>query len=190
MRCSSCGHENSADARFCERCGSPIASQEAPAESRAEMPGATEVCPTCGAERRPGLRFCEQCATPFPESPPAVAVAPAAPAKAPESAVSSSPTPPKAVRPMQPAPSVAQSVAGGGRVCSACGYLNPVTARHCADCGEALVARKGSAPARPSVSSRLAGILVRLVVSVVLAAVTAVATRYLVSYVIGLGLIP
>jgi hypothetical protein len=189
MRCPSCSCENPADARFCERCGSPIASEEAPAESHTEMPRAAEVCPTCGAERRPGLRFCEQCATPFPESPP-VEAAPPAPAKEPEMPVSTSPPPPEAVRPVQPVASVPQSVAGGGRVCSACGYLNPAAARHCADCGEALVARKEAPPVQPSVSSRLAGILVRLVVSVVLAVVTAVATRYLVSYVIGLGLIP
>ncbi len=182
MRCPSCSYENQADARFCERCGSSIGSEDAPVESRAEMPGAAEVCPTCGAERRAGLRFCEECGTPFPEAPP-VEAPPPAPAKVPEIPVSASPPPPEAVRPVQPA-------AGGGRVCSACGYLNPATARHCADCGEALVARKGPPPAQPSVSSRLAGILVRLVVSVVLAVVTAVATRYLMSYVIGLGLIP
>jgi predicted amidophosphoribosyltransferase len=185
MRCSSCGHENSADARFCERCGSPVSPGRAPAESRVE-----EVCPNCGAERRPGLRFCEQCATPFPESPPPVAVAPVAPAKAPEPVGSASPPPPAAVRPVQPVASVTQSGGGGGRVCSACGYVNPATARHCADCGEALVARKEAPPVRPSAGSRVVAIVVRLAVSVVLAAVTAVATRYLVSYVIVLGLIP
>jgi predicted amidophosphoribosyltransferase len=189
MRCPSCSHENQADARFCERCGNPIAPEEARAKSREEMPRATEVCPTCGAARRPDSRFCEQCATPFAEAPP-LEVRPIAPAKQAKISASASPPPPEALRPAQPVAGVVQSVAGGGRVCGACGYLNPATARYCADCGEALVARKGPAPAQPSASSRLAGIVARLAVSIVLAVVTAVATRYLVSYVIGLGLIP
>jgi ribosomal protein L32 len=193
MRCPSCACENPADARFCERCGNPIATQEVPAQSRAEMPGAAEVCPTCGASKRPGLRFCEECATPFPETT-STDVAEPVPAKENRIPVSASPPPaepsPAVVRPVQPVASVPRPVTEGGRVCTACGYLNPTSARHCADCGEALVVRREPLPARPSTASRVLGILMRIAVSVVIAVVTAVATRYLMSYVIGLGLIP
>jgi class 3 adenylate cyclase len=44
--CPSCGHENTALARFCDRCATPLAAR----------------CPSCGAHNEPGARFCNQCA--------------------------------------------------------------------------------------------------------------------------------
>ena len=45
MTCPSCGHENPADARFCNGCG---ATQEGP-------------CSRCGKPNPPGSRFCNGC---------------------------------------------------------------------------------------------------------------------------------
>jgi uncharacterized membrane protein YvbJ len=185
MRCASCGRENQADARFCERCGSPIAPEEAPAESRGGTLGATEVCPACGAERRPGLRFCEQCGMLLPEESRSKPVERGSGVKAATRVPirRSAPAPPRADR----APG---RVAAGGRVCAVCGYLNPESARHCADCGSPLLAARRNVPARPSGVSRILGVVKRIGISAVIAVLTAVITRYLVSYVMSLGLIP
>ena len=45
MNCSSCGHENATDARFCNECGAGLA----------------QTCPKCGDENPPGSKFCNQC---------------------------------------------------------------------------------------------------------------------------------
>ena len=47
MLCAKCNHENSADASFCEGCGSKL-----------EL-----VCPACKASVSPGARFCKKCGT-------------------------------------------------------------------------------------------------------------------------------
>jgi len=189
MRCAACDCENPADARFCERCGSPVSVADPSAELVVERREALPVCPNCGAERRPGLSFCEQCAAPLPEEPPMGAVL-----RGLDSPVSVPPLPPQpsleVASSSSPAASTPERVAVGGRVCTACGYLNPVAACHCADCGGALSAPREAAPARPSAISRVLSVVVRIAVSGVIAVVTAAATRYVLSYVINLGLIP
>ena len=45
MRCGECGHENSADARFCNGCGAPLRA----------------VCASCAAPNPPGSRYCREC---------------------------------------------------------------------------------------------------------------------------------
>jgi class 3 adenylate cyclase/tetratricopeptide (TPR) repeat protein len=45
MRCPQCGHENPPGARFCNACGTALAS----------------VCPACGQSNAPGSRFCSAC---------------------------------------------------------------------------------------------------------------------------------
>ncbi len=45
--CAACGHENRAQARFCESCGRPL----------------ERVCHACGTELRPTARFCDSCGT-------------------------------------------------------------------------------------------------------------------------------
>jgi class 3 adenylate cyclase/tetratricopeptide (TPR) repeat protein len=45
MRCSGCGSDNSAQARFCEACGTPLA----------------RYCAGCGARVSPAARFCTEC---------------------------------------------------------------------------------------------------------------------------------
>jgi class 3 adenylate cyclase/tetratricopeptide (TPR) repeat protein len=46
MQCSSCGHPNPADARFCAECGHALF---------------TPPCPACGAQTRVGQKFCSAC---------------------------------------------------------------------------------------------------------------------------------
>ncbi|UCH49026.1 MAG: AAA family ATPase, partial [Betaproteobacteria bacterium] len=48
MKCSRCGQENLADAKFCEECAAPLA----------------RTCSNCGAQLRPRAKFCPQCAHP------------------------------------------------------------------------------------------------------------------------------
>ena len=49
MRCSSCGAENRAGARFCSECGQALAS----------------ACPSCGASVEATAKFCSDCGTPL-----------------------------------------------------------------------------------------------------------------------------
>jgi predicted lipid-binding transport protein (Tim44 family) len=48
-RCPSCGHKNPEDVKFCQECGSPLAS--APPKQ----------CTSCGAQLAAGTRFCGEC---------------------------------------------------------------------------------------------------------------------------------
>jgi hypothetical protein len=193
MRCSSCRYENPLDARFCEQCGSPLDTVAEAASSTAQEAVVSSVCPTCGAQRRPGARFCEQCASPLPEE---AEVLPAEPVTAAEVVAPKQVAPPAAQRdvevaqPVQPAAAMPEPVARSGRVCRACGYLNARAARFCLDCGEALTREPAPTRSGPSAASRVLGLIMRLVVSLLIASVTALATRYIRSFVIGLGLIP
>src|SRR5712692_6320011 len=45
MRCTGCGHENLAAAKFCAECGARLGS----------------MCPQCGAELPAGAKFCIEC---------------------------------------------------------------------------------------------------------------------------------
>lgn len=47
--CGSCGHVNSAGAKFCSECGTKIEPQNA--------------CPNCGHVNQPGAKFCSECGT-------------------------------------------------------------------------------------------------------------------------------
>ncbi|HYL60346.1 MAG TPA: adenylate/guanylate cyclase domain-containing protein, partial [Candidatus Acidoferrales bacterium] len=46
VRCSKCGFENPAAAKFCSECAAPMAAK----------------CPRCGASNQPGAKFCNECA--------------------------------------------------------------------------------------------------------------------------------
>jgi class 3 adenylate cyclase len=61
MDCSSCGHPNPEDARFCGQCAAPLA--------------ASLVCPGCGRENPPGQKFCNGCAQPLSAAPPSTPAA-------------------------------------------------------------------------------------------------------------------
>src|SRR5437867_8912720 len=50
--CAACGHENRAQARFCESCGRAL----------------ERLCPACGTEIRPTARFCDTCGAPIAAS--------------------------------------------------------------------------------------------------------------------------
>jgi hypothetical protein len=53
MKCADCGRGNSADARFCDWCGSKSSLLAAAVGSI--------VCPTCSALNSPGLQYCSTC---------------------------------------------------------------------------------------------------------------------------------
>jgi len=68
--CSNCGKDNREGSKFCQSCGTPLASQ-APAprakKSTSEIAsGAT--CGSCGTLNAPGMKFCKMCGSPL-ESP-------------------------------------------------------------------------------------------------------------------------
>ncbi|MDR0916394.1 MAG: zinc ribbon domain-containing protein [Oscillospiraceae bacterium] len=48
-RCPECGHKNPEGVKFCQECGTPLASS------------APKHCTSCGAELAPGTRFCGGC---------------------------------------------------------------------------------------------------------------------------------
>ncbi|WP_460939556.1 zinc-ribbon domain-containing protein, partial [Pandoraea terrae] len=53
MRCTNCGFENLAKARFCEQCGTGLA----------------RICPRCGEASGPAAKFCSGCGAPLNDSP-------------------------------------------------------------------------------------------------------------------------
>ena len=57
VKCSQCGANLNADAKFCPQCGTRI---EPPVSEAAEAPQ-SRVCPGCGAEVAQGMKFCSQC---------------------------------------------------------------------------------------------------------------------------------
>jgi hypothetical protein len=46
MRCTKCGSDNAAEARFCNQCATPL----------------NRACPQCAHRNAPGAKFCAQCA--------------------------------------------------------------------------------------------------------------------------------
>src|SRR5437764_7011418 len=60
MQCPQCQHDNRAQARFCEGCGTRLVAK----------------CAACGTELGPGARFCSECGTPM--AAPSVAAPPPA----------------------------------------------------------------------------------------------------------------
>ncbi len=56
MICPSCATENAPGAKFCNECGTPLAS----------------ACPSCGAVNKPGAKFCNECGTLLAETASAV----------------------------------------------------------------------------------------------------------------------
>ncbi|HET6650860.1 MAG TPA: adenylate/guanylate cyclase domain-containing protein, partial [Candidatus Limnocylindria bacterium] len=68
MLCSACGTENRPGSRFCDNCGTPLAS----------------ACPNCGESNRADARFCASCGQGFQTDAPAAAQQP--PQQAPASA--------------------------------------------------------------------------------------------------------
>lgn len=57
VKCSQCGANLNADAKFCPQCGTRI---DPPVPEAAEAPQ-SRVCPGCGAEVAQGMKFCSQC---------------------------------------------------------------------------------------------------------------------------------
>ncbi len=68
MRCSNCGSENPAGAKFCEGCAAPLPLQ----------------CPSCGASNRASAKFCIECAAPLGGVPKAAGFSGATPPARPE----------------------------------------------------------------------------------------------------------
>jgi class 3 adenylate cyclase/tetratricopeptide (TPR) repeat protein len=77
MGCQSCGMENPAGARFCNGCGTPLATG----------------CARCGHANPPGSRFCNACGGPLQEVRPAATVTAPAPNAPPPTPATSYPTP-------------------------------------------------------------------------------------------------
>lgn len=67
--CPNCGHENLADARFCEECGQPFAIEvsEEPvlAEEEQQEPEKKRYCPNCGESIPADADFCPNCGHPL-----------------------------------------------------------------------------------------------------------------------------
>jgi ribosomal protein L40E len=121
MQCANCGFENRGNARFCGRCGHPLApgasapvprpseaaprSDVAPAKSDVAAtevrPNAAQICVACGTALKPGARFCPRCGTAVEElrSPPSRDIP--AVAWAPSPAVEAASLP-QAARPIEP----------------------------------------------------------------------------------------
>ena len=52
MKCENCGHQNPANAKFCENCGQPLIEKTV---------SSTQTCPNCGEINDSHNKFCEKC---------------------------------------------------------------------------------------------------------------------------------
>jgi len=57
VRCAKCGTLNPETAKFCSRCGEPLAAQPA------STPAPGIACPSCGTQNAAGAKFCSNCGT-------------------------------------------------------------------------------------------------------------------------------
>jgi Double zinc ribbon/WD domain, G-beta repeat len=71
MRCSKCGFEVPAGAKFCRNCGAALPrtlsqpSQAGPQQPSAVSAARLQRCPSCGAEVPAGKKFCRSCGAPL-----------------------------------------------------------------------------------------------------------------------------
>ena len=103
MKCTHCGHTLPEGARFCNKCGQPVA--QTPAQPEKQEQG--KKCPHCGQSLMPGARFCTRCGQPVaPEAAPEI--------PAPEKTVPAGPDP-KTQAPAEENPRPPQQEAAGKR---------------------------------------------------------------------------
>jgi predicted amidophosphoribosyltransferase len=152
MRCSSCGHENPTEARFCEGCGAGLV----PAKRR---------CTSCGTVNSQDARFCIGCGATLP-----VVAAPS-----PLRAASPRPMAPAATQ-ISPRGGLVCSACGspnwpGARFCGVCGQALV-----------AIPGTTPSRPSRSSgLMGMLAPVAVSVVTALVTAVVTRYAMSYAIS---------
>ncbi|MBA3945486.1 MAG: zinc-ribbon domain-containing protein [Herpetosiphonaceae bacterium] len=131
------GHLNDPSNRFCDQCGAPLATANAPAASASPTAAAggapmhaaisgSILCPQCGQENLPGTAFCENCGAQLPPPSPTPTTSSDAAASGPASAP----------------PAGATTV-----VCPNCGYHNSADDRFCEQCGAALDGVKATSQA-------------------------------------------
>ncbi len=75
MKCPHCGQNLTEGARFCNRCGQPVARQPVPPENQKSG----KTCSYCGQSLLPGARFCNKCGKPLTPEPRPEDQAPAEP---------------------------------------------------------------------------------------------------------------
>ena len=87
MNCSSCGHDNPSDGRFCTNCGAALAQPNVPPKcpncdhevstdstfcsncgTALVRPSSQSTCPNCGQNVPAGSTFCSNCGTPIGQS--------------------------------------------------------------------------------------------------------------------------
>jgi hypothetical protein len=118
VRCPACGADNDDEARFCHRCGSPLAAPQPVYAPQPTVSGGA-ACGNCGAANPPGMRFCQQCGTPLPSG---------APAPAPVAAVQAPPGQPAAQpEPVPAAASLPAAIAADVPTAEARAGAAPVT---------------------------------------------------------------
>ena len=75
MKCPHCGQNLTEGARFCNRCGQPVARQPVPPENQKSG----KTCSYCGQSLLPGALFCNKCGKPLTPEPRPEDQAPAEP---------------------------------------------------------------------------------------------------------------
>ena len=96
MKCTHCGHTLPDGARFCNKCGQPVA--QTPAQPEKQEQG--KKCPHCGQSLMPGARFCNRCGQPVapeaaPETPAPEKTVPAGPDPKTQAPAEENPRPPQ-----------------------------------------------------------------------------------------------
>ena len=184
--CPDCGHSNPSDFNFCEECACPLQLDQAPAVQETappEIKAAAVVCPQCGHANQPDFNFCEECASALqPEVVPAprqVAEQEAAPAPLPKPEPERK-TEPATQPPVRPAP----ARVGTAAACPHCGFNNPVGLRFCGSCGQPLEEKRSRR--KPKFFSRLLRFAVSILVSLIIADISGLATRYAMPYIMGM----
>lgn len=132
--CPTCGAKNDPANRFCDQCGTRLASEAAPAPIAGgvapDQPTvAAPVCPTCGSTVLPGEAFCDNCGADLT----ALTAAPAVAAPAPTLPAADAPT--MMATPPAPSPEAPTPAAGSEVTCPICGSPAMPGERFCDNCG-------------------------------------------------------
>ncbi|MCK5798571.1 MAG: zinc ribbon domain-containing protein, partial [Deltaproteobacteria bacterium] len=140
--CPNCSKENPDGFRFCQACGTPLASSAPKTADAPEASRSSLICPKCQTENPEGMKFCKGCGTPLaPQSTLPVGANVTPQASSPSAGTAEAPTVDAAVvetAGADPSGSLPAAETPQMAVCSSCGGQTPSGYKFCQHCGAPL----------------------------------------------------